>query len=341
MKSTIPNYSYCSSRLVTLYMTLSFIILFCSKPIFGQPTYSTTRGAEITIYEVDANNNYNDLATLCGSVVDVRVYTDPNANQAPIASQVADVLTNTALNGRVKVVAGETYTYRVEYNGSPIGELYSTPTIGIYTGIDGVVPASANYTLTRVLNSTEDFYAAYEVQVKFDKGTKDGFMAIPVQEADPTTHIIIPFIVEGPINPLLAGETPLTNPEKKIDVVGTTIEPQIPYLILHAPPGDGSSTTFQSGKTTCRNLKTNYAEGSSNAANVAVKIGIAGSAGLFVTTKFEFSVTFKAGLTVGDMAVTTTDEQTCISVSESFTTGAMKDLEGGGDIFIGYGTTMK
>lgn len=142
-----------------------------------------------------------------------------------------------------------------------------------------------------------------------------------------SVFVLLPFAVLGTI-------------EAEVPVLGTTVQPQIPYLVLHAPPGDGSSSGFDSTKTTCREFVNTYAEDGSNSANLDVKLGIAGSLGFIATVDFEFSVTFSAGVSAGDLAVTTKSNQTCVTASESFSTNALPGLNGGGDVFIGYGTDL-
>lgn len=128
--------------------------------------------------------------------------------------------------------------------------------------------------------------------------------------------------------------------DQQVPVLGTTVQPQIPYMVLHAPPGDGSSSEFQETKTTCREYVDTYAEDGSNSANLAVKLGVAGSIGFIATVDFEFSVTFSAGITAGDLAVTTKSNQTCVTASQGFSTNALLGGSGGGDVFIGYGTDL-
>ena len=139
--------------------------------------------------------------------------------------------------------------------------------------------------------------------------------------------VTLPIISEGPI-------------ESSVPIIGTTVQPQIPYLVLHAPPGDGSSSAFQETKTTCREFTETYSEDGSNSVNAAVKLGIAGSVGFIVTTDFEFSVTLSAGVTVGGVQIKTNSKQTCVTTSQGFETGSLDGLDGGGDVFIGYGTDL-
>ncbi len=174
-------------------------------------------------------------------------------------------------------------------------------------------------------------YIRFELPVNFPLGVKQGYLTFWVKDEVNTvpfhSQIIIPITVLGPT----ALEVP---------ILGTTVQPQMPYMILHAPPGDGSYSEFQDTKKTCREFSDTYAEDGSNSANVAVKLGIAGSVGFIATVDFEFSVTMSAGLTVGDMAITTSSNQTCVEVSEGFKTTELSGPNGGGDVFIGYGTDL-
>jgi Secretion system C-terminal sorting domain len=142
-----------------------------------------------------------------------------------------------------------------------------------------------------------------------------------------TFSLNIPFIVKGIL-------------DTSVPILGTTVQPQIPYMVLHAPPGDGSSSEFQETKTTCREFTDTYAEDGSNSANLAVKLGVQGSIGFIATIDYEFSVTFSAGITAGDLAVTTKSNQTCITASQGFSTNELLGNNGSGDVFIGYGTDL-
>lgn len=140
-------------------------------------------------------------------------------------------------------------------------------------------------------------------------------------------QVVLPFVVEGVLDP-------------QVPILGTTVRPQIPYLILHAPPGDGSRSEFQESRTTCREYQESYAEDNSLSANLAVKLGVAGTAGFIVTTSFEFSVTFSAGVTTGALDIKTSSNQTCVTVGAGFSTSELTGPDGGGDVFIGYGTDL-
>ncbi len=170
------------------------------------------------------------------------------------------------------------------------------------------------------------------IDLNFPLGIRKGYLAFRVVDGDLTSpwppHMcVIPFVVEGPT-------------VSQVDSLGITVQPQMPYLVLHAPPGDGSSSEFQKSQTTCRELVDTYTESSSNSANLAVKLGTKGSIGFIATIDFEFSVTFSGGVTAGDMVVTTKKNQTCVTVNEKFSTTELTGPNGGGDVFIGYGTDL-
>ncbi|MCB0659073.1 MAG: T9SS type A sorting domain-containing protein [Saprospiraceae bacterium] len=204
----------------------------------------------------------------------------------------------------------------------------------VYHGIEseGLSTASIG-SLLPVRNEPGEAESIWKADVFFPNGTTDGYVVISFRLGfvfGPIAYnVVIPFVVEGP-----------TEVDVPVPILDTIVEPQMPYLILHAPPGDGSSSEFQTSKTICRNLETNITSAESHAANLAVKLGIAGQAGLFVTTSFEFSVTFSAGLEAGNLEYTTSSNQTCITVNEGFSTSRLVDAQGGGDVFVGYGTDL-
>lgn len=175
--------------------------------------------------------------------------------------------------------------------------------------------------------------------VVFNKGATIGYLIFPgnadavVLPNNTYTRVgglhqyIIPFSITGIF-------------ENEVPILGTTVQPQIPYMVLHAPPGDGSSSEFQETKTTCREFVNTYAEEGSSSANVDVKLGVAGSLGFIATVDFEFSVTFSAAVGGGSLAVTTKSNQTCVTTGAGFSTNQLLAGGGSGDVFIGYGTDL-
>lgn len=177
----------------------------------------------------------------------------------------------------------------------------------------------------------------FNLPVEFDEGHEDSYLFFIIREGDTADNLpdigvstIIPITVTGPT----------VGPDVEIPALDTIVDPQIPYLVLHAPPGDGSSSSFVKDKTTCQRIENKIASSQSHAADLAVKIGVAGQVGCFFTTEFEFSVTVSTGLTIQDKSISSDAYETCINVSEGFSTSSLTNTEGGGDIFIGYGSDL-
>lgn len=188
-------------------------------------------------------------------------------------------------------------------------------------------PNAATLTSTGTINQ-QNGNIQHVIDLNFPKGMSKGYLGFLVKDPGwPGYYCTIPFIVEGAT-------------VSEVDSLGITVQPQIPYMVLHAPPGDGSSSEFQKGQTTCRELIDTYTETTSNSANLAVKLGTKGSIGFIATIDFEFSVTFSGGVTAGDMVVTTEKNQTCVTINEKFSTTELTGPNGGGDVFIGYGTDL-
>ncbi|MFN7118261.1 MAG: T9SS type A sorting domain-containing protein [Saprospiraceae bacterium] len=134
-------------------------------------------------------------------------------------------------------------------------------------------------------------------------------------------NLVLPFIVEGVI------------PEE-VPILGTVTEPQVPYLVLHDPPGDGSFTEFQTTETTCRSLETNSSTDESNSYNANVKIGVKGSIGLIATVDYEVYAEIRGSGATGNVQIQSNTRQTCVTISKGFATA---DAPDGSDVFIGYG----
>ena len=107
-------------------------------------------------------------------------------------------------------------------------------------------------------------------------------------------------------------------PPAQVPVLGSTVSPKIPYMVLHDPPGDASFSSFESGKSFCRSTSLTLGNGTDFSANAAVKLGIAGSAGFIVTTDFEFSTTLSTGLTLSTTQTSENTYETCLASNGIF-----------------------
>jgi Concanavalin A-like lectin/glucanases superfamily len=144
--------------------------------------------------------------------------------------------------------------------------------------------------------------------------------------------IVLPFVVEGAYNDISAA-----NP---VQIKGYTREPAIPYMVLHNPPGDNSTITFATNQEACRTFTETASDDISNSGFLDITLGIAGSAGLFVTTNFEFSVTASASAGGGSASIKTKGKQNCVSSLSSISTAPNSGGANNGSIFLGYSTDL-
>ncbi|MBL0082382.1 MAG: T9SS type A sorting domain-containing protein [Saprospiraceae bacterium] len=168
----------------------------------------------------------------------------------------------------------------------------------------------------------------------FDKASTEAFMvfSFTVRYLDQSNQpvfirdisVMMPFVVEGIV-------------DQAVDSLGLVTEPQIPYMVLHDPPGDGSFTALDQAKTICRSLETSFANDESNNTNASLKLGYAGSVGVIVVVDIEVYVEFSGSLSIGDFKMQSKSNETCLTLSKAFSTAADNGFKDGGDLFVGYG----
>lgn len=173
-----------------------------------------------------------------------------------------------------------------------------------------------------------------EITVLFDKASTDAFIVITTtirftnnlnqEVARRQINVMMPFVVEGIV-------------DQAVDSLGLVTEPQIPYMVLHDPPGDGSFTVMEKAKTVCRSLETSFANDESNNTNASLKLGYAGSVGVIVVVDIEVYVEFSGSLSIGDFKMQSKSNETCLTLSKSFATSDANGFKDGGDLFVGYG----
>ncbi|MER0438104.1 3-coathanger stack domain-containing protein [Emticicia sp. W12TSBA100-4] len=145
-------------------------------------------------------------------------------------------------------------------------------------------------------------------------------------------RVVIPFVVEGPmITPSQA------NP---VAIKGYIREPAIPQFILHNPPGDMSSVTFQTNQEACRSMSESLTTDETNNGKLDVTLGIAGSAGLFVSVNYEFSVTASLSGGGGSTLMKSSGKQNCVSVLNAISTVPGNARANEGSIYIGYSSDI-
>ncbi|MCP9770498.1 LamG domain-containing protein [Lacihabitans sp. LS3-19] len=177
----------------------------------------------------------------------------------------------------------------------------------------------------------------FTINHTFPVGRTEAWIVLQVNETNGSnflnpyyTTIIIPFMIQGPTLAI-------------VDSLGTTTQPQVPYMVLHKPPGDLSEASILSTQKTCRSFEETYEKDVTNSSRGAVKIGTKGSAGIAVTVDYEIYAQFNGGVTSNDIQIRTNSKETCIEVSNQITTTSLANSNGQatkGDLFIGYGMDM-
>lgn len=320
------------------YASLLVLMTLILMPLinWGQINLTTPLGTTITL------SGFPN--TVCGEEVAVYQCDGCPVNLTSLNNYLTAAMQDSPIDRRVRLRRNTAYYPSIEIKG--VTGFIPNPTLAqdgegnliqffpIHTGLDGAAPYNSNEYFGFVNSSPGNFIWQYSAIVQFPRGAMSGYLIFPYSErslfggASTETIFIIPFVVEGPLT-------------SAVEVLGTAVEPQMPYMVLHAPPGDGSSAEFVQERTTCRSLLTNATETDATAANLAVKLGVKGSIGFINTVDYEFSVTLKGGVATEDLVMRSTDNQTCITVNNSFMTSELTDNEGGGDVFIGYGTDLE
>ena len=123
----------------------------------------------------------------------------------------------------------------------------------------------------------------------------------------------------------------------------TSTSPDIPMLILHDPPGDGSSAFMESGETTCQNWSFSSSSSQDLSSKVTVSLGpeIETSAGTpFFSTALKVNVTANLGFDISSSttAYSSNEMETCITTTKNISTGSGDVIVGsdqGGDVYMG------
>lgn len=132
--------------------------------------------------------------------------------------------------------------------------------------------------------------------------------------------------------------------ESYTDVLGYYDTPALPLYILRDPPGDGSFSKLSSGSTTCFGQSHSVSTSLDQNFWAKAKVGVAGEAGLFVTSEFELYFEAGASLTASQSETSEFEYKTCFSTSSEWTTansGTPDDVFIGSSIRYAYGMLTK
>lgn len=120
--------------------------------------------------------------------------------------------------------------------------------------------------------------------------------------------------------------------EAYTEVLGYYDTPALPLYILRDPPGDGSFSKLSSGSTTCFGQSHSVSTSLDQNFWAKAKVGVAGEAGLFVTSEFELYFEAGASLTASQSETSEFEYKTCLSTSSTWTTANSGTPD---DVFIG------
>ncbi len=166
--------------------------------------------------------------------------------------------------------------------------------------------------------------------VTFPVGTKRGYVVVNFWENAGNQPIIayticIPVVVEGVLN-------------REVPILGTYTQPQMPFTVLHPPPGQESFTELRTSKRLCRNLENSFSSAQDISGKASVKIGAKFTVGFIVTTEVEVFAQLTVAGSGGFSKMETNSKETCLTTNNTFAASAQAGVKrDSSDRFIGVG----
>lgn len=116
----------------------------------------------------------------------------------------------------------------------------------------------------------------------------------------------------------------------------TTVSPQVPLMVLHDPPGDNSSSTWETTNSSEVATRFYAAKSSSAEAWAQVKLGAKFSAGLFITTESSIYGQIKGTVGITERQNNASESILTYSTTQNFSTSNNPLVVGSdGDVFMG------
>ena len=115
-----------------------------------------------------------------------------------------------------------------------------------------------------------------------------------------------------------------------------TVSPQVPLLILHAPPGDQSSSMWEQNNTTETEMSFTYGLANSESNSASVTVGLEAVTGIGFATITEVEATL-----TGTLSTTATVNGSHTAVYSTSTTTSYETEPGGGDVYVGAALNLK
>ncbi|HPI11970.1 MAG TPA: chitobiase/beta-hexosaminidase C-terminal domain-containing protein [Catalimonadaceae bacterium] len=121
----------------------------------------------------------------------------------------------------------------------------------------------------------------------------------------------------------------------------STVSPQIPMVVLHDPPGDGSFSFWSVNKKSERAMRWSVADNTSTEEWVNAKIGTQFDAGFGVTTETEIWGSINASLNVSSRTNNADESIISTTTTQTISTSSDPDVTGdGGDVFVGAAVNL-
>ena len=144
-------------------------------------------------------------------------------------------------------------------------------------------------------------------------------------------HVVIPIYVTGP-----------ANGQEQVEIIDSIRSPAIPYLVLHDPPGDKSSTTFETGETYCTNVETRTQDSQTEEVDLGFRFGFKGDVGFIYTVSLEIYNQFNFEWDQTFTRTSNTTHEVCVTNKQTRSTpdDANTGITPGQSYFLGRSTMM-
>ncbi len=130
--------------------------------------------------------------------------------------------------------------------------------------------------------------------------------------------------------------------EKPRESTFITVSPEIPFLILHDPPGDASYSSLEENTTLESTLSLSAKLGTSTTSWVKTKVGASYEAGQFIYTEFKAWTEVTQSIEIGASVSSETELGLKISSNRSYKTSGNEDVIGeDGDVYVGGALNLR
>jgi hypothetical protein len=162
-----------------------------------------------------------------------------------------------------------------------------------------------------------------------------GFLPFNGEKAIPETNAYNLFTIKK------SGKTfyiPVYVVQQKVitEILGSTLTPEFPQLILHDPPGDESYSYLKANSQTCHGIGMSILTDTSVGTYASVRLGAKGSLGFIAETEYEVYGELSASATMGMTTTKDGGHEVCFSTQTEYSTAGGDLIGTDGDVYIGF-----